>query len=391
MARPKRPSQRSLFEEVAPAPGGAPATRKAPTKRREGARNSVRNWLIALYGLVVLMVVVGGLTRLTGSGLSITEWRPLTGALPPLSTEAWMAEFERYRAIPQYEIVNRGMTLAEFRVIYWWEWGHRQLGRILGVVWAVGFLWFLLSKRMPPGWTGRLLLIGVLGGVQGAIGWWMVASGLGEGMIAVAAYRLAVHLGLAFVILGLIGWYILRLGRTPAALVQARRLGDRGVFHLGTLVMALAFVQILLGALVAGLGAGKAYADWPLMHGAFFPPEALDLEPVWRNLTENTAMVQFMHRMAGYALVLVGAVAWVMAGASAHAATRRAHDAMMLVLAVQLVLGIATVMTGAPWELAVAHQLTAVLLWALVLRARFLARYPLVRSTIRSGAREARA
>ena len=387
MARPKRPSQRSLFEEVAPATPGQPAPApKAPAKRREGARTSVRNWLVALFLLVVLMVVVGGLTRLTGSGLSITEWRPLTGALPPLSTEAWLAEFERYRAIPQYDIVNRGMTLAEFQVIYWWEWGHRQLGRTLGVVWAVGFLWFLLSKRMPPGWTGRLLLLGALGGLQGAIGWWMVASGLGEGMIAVAAYRLATHLGLAFLILGLIGWYIFRLSRTPAALVQARRLGDRGIWHLGTVLLVLAFVQILLGALVAGLGAGRAYADWPLMHGVFFPPEALDLEPIWRNLTENTAMVQFAHRIAGYALLLVGALAWVLAGSSEHRDTRRAHDLMMLVLAAQVALGIATVMTGAPWQLAVAHQVTGVVLWTLILRARFLARYPMVRSSIRSRA-----
>jgi len=382
MARPTRSKPRSIFEEVGEArPTPAPAT--SPGQRREGARGAVRLWLLALFGLVALIVVVGGLTRLTGSGLSITEWRPLTGAIPPLSDADWRAEFELYRAIPQYDIVNRGMTLAEFKVIYWWEWGHRQLGRVVGLVWAVGFLWFWLTKRIPSGWTGRLLLLGALGGVQGAIGWWMVHSGLGEGMIAVAATRLAVHLGLAFVILGLLAWSILQLGRTPAELVQARRLGDAGVFGLGTALVALAFVQIVLGALVAGTGAGRAYADWPLMHGVFFPPEALDLAPLWRNFVENTAMVQFSHRMAGYALLALGALTWVLAGASRHRATRGAHDLMMALMTLQVGLGIATVMTGAPLELAAAHQFMGVVLWAAILRARFLARYPRVASTIR--------
>jgi cytochrome c oxidase assembly protein subunit 15 len=236
---------------------------------------------------------------------------------------------------------------------------------------------------MPPGWTLPLLGLGALGGLQGAIGWWMVSSGLSGDMIAVAGYRLATHLALAFLILGLIGWWVFRLGRREADLMQARRLGDLGVARLGTGLMHLAFLQIVLGALVAGIGAGRAYSDWPLMHGAFFPPEALDLEPLWRNFVENTAMVQFTHRMAGYLLLALAALTWVLAGGSAHRTTRGAHDLMMLVLATQVVLGIATVMTGAPMELAVAHQVTAVLLWLLILRARFLARYPLVTSTIR--------
>ncbi|MGY6412147.1 MAG: heme A synthase [Alkalilacustris sp.] len=381
MARPtRRPAQRSIFEEVAP---GRPAAPPARPVRREGSRAAVRIWLMILFGLVALMVAVGGLTRLTGSGLSITEWRPIGGALPPLTAEDWTAEFERYRAIPQYQIVNRGMTLAEFQVIYWWEWGHRQLGRLVGLVWAVGFVWLAATRRIPPGWTGRLLGIGALGGLQGAIGWWMVASGLSEGMIAVASYRLAVHLGLAFLILGLLGWWIFRLGRPAAGLMQARRLGDGRVAGLGAVLVGLAFLQIVLGALVAGIGAGRAYADWPLMHGVFFPPEALDLEPLWRNFFENTAMVQFVHRMGGYGLFVLGAVTWVLAGASVHRTTRGAHDLMMLVLTGQVVLGIVTILYGAPWQLAIAHQLLAVLLWATILRARFLALYPLVQSTIR--------
>ena len=367
--------KRSIFEEVAPGRPPEPP-RPASRARKTGARNSVRNWLIALFVLVVLMIVVGGLTRLTGSGLSITEWRPVTGAIPPLSQAAWLAEFDRYREIPQYDLVNRGMTLAEFKVIYWWEWGHRQLGRTLGLVWAIGFLWFWLSGRMPPGWTGRLLLLGALGGVQGAIGWWMVASGLGEGMIAVASYRLAIHLGLAFVILGLIAWYVQLLGRTSPELMVARRSRERGLFGLGTGLMHLGFVQILLGALVAGIDAGRGYTDWPLMHGVFFPPEALDLEPLWRNFFENAAMTQFVHRIGGYLLLLLGLIAWLAGRRSVHRATRRAFGAMMLVLLAQVGLGIATVMQGAPWYLAIAHQLVAVLLWVTILRARFLAQYP---------------
>ena len=164
-----------------------------------------------LFALVVAMIAVGGLTRLTDAGLSITEWRPVTGALPPRDAAAWDAEFEKYRASPQYAAVNQGMTLAEFKTIYWWEWGHRTLGRAVGLVWAAGFLWFWLAGRLPPGWPPRLLRLGVLGGLQGAIGWWMVRSGLAPGMASVASSRLAVHLGLAFVLLGLIAWYVMRL------------------------------------------------------------------------------------------------------------------------------------------------------------------------------------
>ncbi len=380
MARPnRRPTQRSIFEEVTP---GKPPPAVPRPPRRDGSRAAVRLWLLVLFALVVLMVAVGGLTRLTGSGLSITEWRPVTGALPPLKAEDWAAEFDRYRAIPQYEIVNRGMTLAEFQVIYWWEWGHRQLGRLIGVVWAVGFAWLALTRRIPPGWTPSLVGIGALGGLQGAIGWWMVSSGLAEGMVAVASYRLAVHLGLAFVILGLLAWWILLLGRPAAAQMQARRLGNPRVAGLGGVLVALAFAQIVLGALVAGIGAGRAYADWPLMHGVFFPPEALDLTPVWRNLFENPAMAQFVHRMAGYALLAAGALTWVLAGASRHRATRGGHDLMVALLTAQVALGIVTVVEGAPWPLAIAHQLLAIALWVAILRARFLARYPLVTSTI---------
>ena len=368
-------ARKPIFEEVGEGARRSEAPRPAADDAQR-ARRAIRAWLLALFALLVVMIAVGGLTRLTGSGLSITDWRPLTGALPPMSDADWAREFDAYRQIDQYRLLNQGMTLAEFKVIFWWEWGHRQLGRLLGLVWALGFLWFLLRRQIPPGWTGRLLLLGVLGGVQGAIGWWMVASGLREGMVAVASYRLAVHLGLAFVILGLIAWFAMLLGRPAAALMQARRGREARSLRLVTAVMHLGFVQILLGALVAGIEAGRGYTDWPLMGGALFPPGAFDLQPLWRNFFENDGLVQFIHRKAGYLLLILAMMAWLRGRRSAHATTRTAFHWMIGAMLVQVVLGIATVMQGAPWQLAIAHQLLAVMLWVMILRARFMALYP---------------
>ena len=373
------PSQRSIFEEV----GDTPKQTAAPgaiDRNQQGARGAIRVWLMALFALVVAMIVVGGLTRLTDSGLSITEWKPVTGALPPLNAVAWEVEFDKYRAIPEYELQNKGMTLSEFKTIYWWEWGHRQLGRVIGLVWALGFVFFLASKKIPTGWTGRLLLIGGLGGLQGFIGWWMVSSGLRQGMLDVASYRLATHLGLAFVIFGFIGWYIYRLARPQADLLQARRSGDAGLSRLSSIFIGLTFVQILLGALVAGIDAGRAFPDWPLMAGGFFPPQPFDLQPVWRNFFEDAGLVQFMHRMAGYVLFLFGIIVWLRARKSANGNTRFAFHAVMAMMFIQMLLGIVTVIQMAPWHIAILHQLGAVTLWALILRARFLAQYPIPQS-----------
>lgn len=386
---------RRIFEEVGSAGGGA-ATAARPEQGRidtttAGARRAIRLWLMVLFVLVAAMIVVGGLTRLTGSGLSITEWRPVTGAIPPLGDAAWAAEFEKYRATPQFMLANPSMTMEEFRFIYWWEWGHRQLGRAIGVVWALGFLWFLLRRQIPQGWTGRLLAVGVLGGLQGAIGWWMVASGLTGTMVAVASYRLATHLGIAFAILGLLVWYALRLARSPAQLMTARRARERGLMRLAGWLAALAFVQILLGALVAGIDAGRAYPTWPLMGESFFPADAFYAPdgaggtlPAWHAFFENPGLVQFNHRLIGYALFLFGLFAWWKGRASAHAATRRAFHLMMAMLTLQLVLGIVTVLTAAALHPAITHQLGAILLWWLILRARFMAGYPLAGS-IREG------
>ncbi|NVL02012.1 heme A synthase, partial [Ruegeria pomeroyi] len=325
---------------------------------------------------------VGGLTRLTDSGLSITEWRPVTGAIPPLSEADWQAEFDKYKQIDQWRLQNQWMELADFKSIYWWEWGHRQLGRVIGLVWALGFFGFLLARKIPAGWTGRLILPGVLGGVQGAVGAWMVASGItqGEGMTSVASYRLATHLGLAFVILGLLAWSILQLGRSERDLMQARRTKEARLFGLATGWLHLAFLQILIGALVAGLDAGRNYVDWPLMAGQVIPPDPLELSPLWRNFFENPGLVQFIHRIVGYLLLAYGVMVWLRGRRSAHAQTRFAFNAGFAALSLQVVLGIVTVLYAAPWQIAILHQLLAVGVFVLILRARFLCAYPIATS-----------
>ena len=375
---------RMIFEEVAEgARAAAPPVAAGAIGRREGARRAIRAWLVVLFALVVAMIAVGGATRLTDSGLSITEWRPVTGALPPLSEADWQAEFDRYRQIPQYQLVNRGMSLEDFKVIYWWEWGHRQLGRVIGLVWAAGFLGFLAARRIPAGWTPRLLGLGVLGGLQGAIGWWMVHSGLQEGMVSVASYRLAVHLGLAFVILGLIAWFVMQLTRSEATLLTARRGRERRLWGISTGLMHLAFLQIVLGALVAGIDAGRSFPEWPLMAGQIVPPDPFyvaDGGPAWRAFFENPGLVQFVHRTTGYLVLLVAFWAWLAARRSPNLATRRAFGWVLLMGIGQVVLGIGAVLTAAQLHVALTHQVGAVILWMLILRARHTAGYPVAGS-----------
>lgn len=374
--------KRSIFEEVSSDAKAEVATPKTGIidQARGGARRAIRIWMMVLFALVAAMIIVGGLTRLTDSGLSITEWKPVTGALPPMSVEAWAGEFDKYQTSSEYQLQNKGMTLAEFKSIYWWEWGHRQLGRIVGLVWAVGFVGFLLAKKIPVGWRNRLLLIGVLGGLQGAIGWWMVSSGLGDGRVDVASYRLAIHLGLAFVILGFITWYILGLSRRDAELMQARRNREPKLFSMTTGLMHFAFLQILLGALVAGIDAGRGFTDWPLMAGQFFPPDAFHITPLWRNFFENDGLVQFMHRMSGYLLLIFGLIVWRRSRRSGNNATKRRYDWVAVMLFGQMVLGVVTVMYSAPLHAAITHQIGAIVLWVLILCARHAAQYPAVQS-----------
>ena len=372
--------KRKLFEEVGDAQAARPVANTGVIDRgRGGARGAIRIWLFMLFTLVFVMIAVGGLTRLTDSGLSITEWKPFTGAMPPLNEADWQSEFAKYQEIDEFKVQNSWMQLSDFKLIYWWEWGHRQLGRVIGLVWAIGFLWFLLRRQIPTGWTGRLLLLGGLGGLQGAIGWWMVSSGVttGEAILDVASYRLATHLGLAFVILGFITWYALMLGRPEKDLMQARRAKEAKLFGMSTGLLHFAFLQILLGALVAGIDAGRYFVDWPMMQGQFFPPDAFNIAPLWRNFFENPGLVQFMHRMAGYLLFAFAIVVWLRGRKSAHPKTRTAFNMMMLAMAGQIVLGIVTVLNAAPVHIAIWHQVLAVVLWVLILRARFLSGFPI--------------
>ena len=373
-------SKRSIFEEVSDFD-----TERANPKIKTGIiekaelisdRIQIRAWLICLSVLLVFMILVGGLTRLTDSGLSITEWKPILGAFPPVTEQAWDLEFEKYKLIPEYILQNSGMLLSEFKIIYWWEWGHRQLGRIIGLVWFLGFSWFLVSKKIPVGWTGRLLTLGALGGFQGAVGWWMVSSGLSNNMLDVASYRLATHLGIAFIILGFILWYTLILGLSEADLLVRLRTRDQSTYSKSTGLMHLIFLQILLGALVAGIDAGRNYVDWPLMAGGFLPPDLFALEPVWRNFFEDDGLVQFIHRMSGYILFLFGIYVWFRSRKSGNSQIRNAISLVMLIIFLQMTIGVITVMYSAPWHIAIFHQFGAIVLWYAIIRARFLAAFP---------------
>ena len=373
-------SKRSIFEEVSDfdTEHASPKIKTGIIEKAEliSDRIQIRAWLICLSVLLVFMILVGGLTRLTDSGLSITEWKPILGAFPPVTEQAWDLEFEKYKLIPEYILQNSGMLLSEFKIIYWWEWGHRQLGRIIGLVWFLGFSWFLLSKKIPVGWTGRLLTLGALGGFQGAVGWWMVSSGLSNNMLDVASYRLATHLGIAFIILGLILRYTLILGLSEADLLVRLRTRDQSIYRKSTGLMHLIFLQILLGALVAGIDAGRNYVDWPLMAGGFLPPDLFALEPVWRNFFEDDGLVQFIHRMSGYILFLFGIYVWFSSRKSGNSQIRTSISLVMLIIFLQMTIGVITVMYSAPWHIAIFHQFGAIVLWYAIIRARFLAAFP---------------
>ena len=330
---------------------------------------AIRLWLYAVAALVLAMVLVGGATRLTESGLSITEWRPVMGALPPLGEAQWQAEFQKYQAIPQYKALNQGMSLDAFKTIFWWEWTHRLLGRVIGVAFLVPFLWFLWRGFIGPGLRGRLWFIFGLGVLQGAVGWWMVASGLAE-RIEVSQYRLATHLVLACVIYAAMIWTAQRLGERPAMpapipLPLAGKGGVGALIRLGaTALLILVLAQIYLGAIVAGLRAGYIYNTWPLIDGAFVPDatQLFLITPAWRNFFENTLMAQFNHRMLAYGIFICALLhafdvgrtvkkGWVLTSA----------NVLALAVTLQAALGIATLLQRVPLSLALAHQAMAML------------------------------
>jgi cytochrome c oxidase assembly protein subunit 15 len=326
---------------------------------------AIRLWLYAVAALVLVMVLVGGATRLTESGLSITEWQPVTGALPPLSEEQWQAEFQKYQAIPQYRELNRGMTLLQFKTIFWWEWAHRSLGRLIGAAFLLPFLWFLWRGWIASGLRPRLWFIFALGALQGAVGWWMVASGLAD-RVEVSQYRLATHLVLACAIYVALVWTAQRLGEgaSPFAPPLAKRARGTGRLRASAAgLLGLVLLQIYLGALVAGLRAGYVYNTWPLIDGSF-APEGSRLfvdTPLWRNFFENTLTVQFDHRMLAYALWLCALAHAFDAGRARRAPALAGAIGLLAALTLQVALGIWTVLAVVPLPIALLHQATAML------------------------------
>lgn len=318
-------------------------------------RALVRGWLYVVLLVLFALVVVGGSTRLTGSGLSITEWKPIHGVIPPLNQAEWQEEFLRYQQIPQYSEINKGMSLDDFKSIFWWEWAHRLLARGVGVVFALPLLFFWATRRIERGLGPKLSGILLLGGMQGAIGWWMVASGLVD-RVSVSQYRLATHLTLAALIF--IATMVVARGLAPHSEPAADRTTQRAA---GVLVL-LALIQIYLGGLVAGLHAGLTYNTWPLMDGKLVPDDLLLLQPAWRNFFESPKTVQFVHRIGAYVVFLAAlwhmVATWRRQPGTTHA--RRATLLFVLVL-LQASIGVATLVMEVPLHLALTHQAFALI------------------------------
>lgn len=335
----------------------------APT-RQARSDTQVAVWLLACCALLFCMVVVGGVTRLTRSGLSIVEWQPIMGAIPPLNQAQWQETFDKYRKTPEYEKVNKGMSLEEFKGIFWWEYFHRLLGRLIGLVYLLPYAYFLARRRIHGPLAWKLAGIFVLGGLQGGMGWYMVQSGLVDDP-RVSHFRLTAHLGLAFVIFAAMFWVALDLlsPRARADTPSPHRLGLRR-FSLG--LAALIFVMVLSGGLVAGIRAGYAYNTFPLMNGHFIPPEIFMIEPWHLNFFNNMATVQFDHRIIAWLLAFLVPWFWFRAsrGELLHPRGRLACHLFLAALAAQIALGISTLLLVVPVGLGAAHQGGAVVLFA---------------------------
>ncbi|MEP5937709.1 MAG: COX15/CtaA family protein [Erythrobacter sp.] len=332
--------------------------------------DSLANWLYAMAAMVVLIVMVGGITRLTESGLSITQWQPISGIFPPLSEAAWQTEFEQYRATPEYiyEAGPAGMTLSDFKFIFFWEWFHRLMGRLIGLAFALPLAWFWVRGAIPQGYKLRLLALLGLGGLQGVFGWLMVRSGLSGQMTDVSHFWLSIHLLTAFLTLGGLIWTAFDL-RKLASDPSSR---PARLTNVSALVAAILFVQLLLGAWVAGLNAGHASYDWPMMQDRFVPEFDLSKGWLWA-LTNDPYLLHFLHRW--WAFVAVAALVWL--ARIIRLTDRRASIAIHSAFGTQILLGIATVMTEVSLWVAVAHQLTgALLVGATVWGMHVAGRYP---------------
>lgn len=326
----------------------------------------VRLWLWGVAALIFITVIVGGATRLTESGLSIVEWKPVTGMVPPLSQQEWTAEFDKYKVIPQYQQINKGMSLEDFKTIFWWEWTHRLLGRLIGVVFLVPFLWFLWRGAIEPAMRVGLATIFALGAFQGAVGWWMVSSGLAD-RVRVSHERLAFHLTLACVIYSAVVWTASRIGpaqtgeaAADAPDVQASAAVPRRLRLSAYALVVLTLIQFYLGAIVAGLRAGLIYNTWPLIDGALIP-NSNDLffaSPWWINFLENTLTAQFTHRMVGYMLLLLALLHLIDVARTKTRGAGTLGWATVLVLALigQVTLGIYTLILHVPIDIALLHQ-----------------------------------
>jgi cytochrome c oxidase assembly protein subunit 15 len=319
-------------------------------------RRAVRLWLLVVAGLMVVTLLVGGATRLTESGLSIVEWKPVTGIMPPLDEGTWQTEFDKYQAIPQYRELNHGMSLDEFKTIYWWEWTHRLLARVVGAAFLLPFLWFLWQGSIEPALRRRLWTIFGFGAALGAVGWWMVSSGLSD-RVSVSQYRLAFHLTLACGIFAAILWTAQRLQpHAPEETPVRLRISAFAI-------LLLVLCQLYLGALVAGMRAGLVFNTWPLIDGAFIPTwtRLFFEQPLWRNLFENALTVQFDHRMVAYALWIVAVIHAIHARRTVTGAVLTGALTLAAVVTLQAALGITTLLYQAPLALAILHQAMAII------------------------------
>lgn len=326
-------------------------------ERIDRNRRAVRIWLMVVLLSIFCLVLVGGATRLTDSGLSITEWKPIHGVIPPLNAQEWQEEFQLYQRIPEYSEINKGMTIEAFKGIFWWEWAHRLIARSIGVIFAVPLFFFWITGRIERRLKLPLLGILTLGGVQGAIGWWMVASGLSK-RVDVSQYRLAIHLTVACLIFASVTWVWRALSRHSGQLMA-----PSGPSIFAGIIVVVTFLQIYLGALVAGLDAGLAYNTWPLMDNAIVPDGLTVMQPLWLNAFENAKAVQFLHRFNAYFVFLLALANMLWLTARLHGTTHANRSIVLfLLVCVQAALGILTLLHSVPLDLALAHQGCALLL-----------------------------
>ncbi len=338
-----------------------------PDQRQRTYDLRVGSWLLFISFLVLCMVIVGGATRLTDSGLSITHWSPIHGAIPPLNAEQWAQEFELYRQIPEYQLQNKGMSLSEFQFIFWWEWAHRLLGRVVGLAFALPLIVFALMRHLRPAMTPWLIAMFALGGLQGFIGWWMVSSGLSGERLDVAAYRLATHLSMAILLMGLALWTALDL-----LMPKQAHQGDAKVVPWAIGFVIFLAIQIVLGAFVAGTDAGLVNNDWPTFAGGLYPKDYAALSPIWRNFVENTSTIQFNHRLGAYAIGIAMILVWLQTRKSSQRDIVVWGHVVAILVVCQILLGISTLIGFGYWAppqiegvlLGIAHQGLGAILFA---------------------------